>query len=277
MEMFNDAEIPLANTTLSTYKVHTVSIAPNVTTYNVALVTCFLCIVIFITVFGNCFAITAVRMSRELRHITYYFIINLCISDLFVVLLSIPFWISYLLTGWPNNKSGSIYIAWISLDIFYGTWSIMSQTAISIERYLSIVYPLRYKTIVTKKRAWIALAFVLAYSSLTSSLGYVQVSTNESKVSAGIFVLAYVIPVVIQVLTHRKIFSEARRQRKFIVQEENDRKRIREQCYPKTTDLNTVQTTSGSRRKLSQESRSYCNPSYQIVLLYYIALDFSER
>ena len=233
-----------------------VSVATNATTFNVILVTCFLCIFIVIAVLGNCFALIAFRISRELRRAAYYFIINLCISDLLVALLSMPFWISYLLTGWPNNESGAIYSTWICIDIFHGTWSIISLAVISIERYIFIIYPLRYENLVTKKRALLAVAFVLAYSTFTSCLGYVRISIKKFTVSIGIFMLAYVIPVVIQIFTYRKIYGEARRQRHFTMQEANDRQRLREQYF--TTDFNTVQTPSGSQRKLSQETQSCC-------------------
>ena len=281
MEMFNHTGSPLAKMASSMYKAHTgtlatsiqrqVSVAANGTTFNVILVTCFLCIVIVITVFGNCFALIAFRISRELRRVAYYFIINLCISDLFVALFSMPFWISYLLTGWPNNKSGAIYSIWICLDIFYGTWSIMSLAVISIERYIFIIYPLRYENLVTKKRAWLAVAFVLAYGTFTSCLGYVRISINKSTVSAGIFMLAYVIPLLIQMFTYRKIYSEARRQRHFTMQEANDRQRLREQYFTVTTDLNKVQTPSGSQSKLSQGTQSCCYFFGQIGLFCYIS------
>ncbi len=99
-------------------------------------VTGLLCITIIITLFGNNIALAAFFVSRELRKITYYFIVNLCISDLTVAVLSMPFWISFVITGWPNNQSGAIYTFWLCLDVFCGSWSIMSLAMISIERYV---------------------------------------------------------------------------------------------------------------------------------------------
>ena len=259
MEEFDYTGSHLAHVTSTTHKTHTGTLATsmqpqsplttNATTLNVVFVTCFLCIVIFITVFGNSLALIAFRLSRELRHVTYYFIINLCISDLSIALLSMPFWISYLLTGWPNSKSGAIYSVWICLDIFYGTWSIMSLAVISIDRYIFIIYPLRYKNIVQKRRAWLAVAFVLAYGTFTSCLGYVKISVNKPIVSAGIFALAYVIPVLIQMFTYRRIYCEARRQRHFTMQQAKVRQHLCEQQDTMNTDLNTDQNSFGCQRK----------------------------
>ena len=248
----------LVNTTPSMDKMHVGTVAtsakqasttPHVMTLKVIAVTCFLCVIIAIAVFGNSFALVAFRISKELRRVAYYFIINLCISDLLVALLSMPFWISYLLTGWPSNKSGAVYTIWICLDIFLGTWSIISLAVISMERYVCIIYSLRYKNMVTKKRAWYAVAFILAYSAFTSCLGYVQISLNKSIVSTGIFVLAYVIPVLIKMFTYRKIYSEARRQRQFTLQEAKDRKRLCETELTMTNDISTVRSSSGNQGK----------------------------
>lgn len=259
MQNSNYTARPLVNTTSFSYEMHAatfatsiewpVSVTPNAVALNVAAVTCFICIVIAIAVFGNSFALVAFRLSKELRRAANYFIINLCISDLLVALLSMPFWISYLLTGWPSHKSGIAYTIWICLDIFLGTWSIISLAVISIERYVCIIYSLRYKNMVTKTRAWLAVAVILIYSAFTSFLGYVQISLKKNIVSVGIFVLAYVIPVLIKIFTYQKIYREARRQRQFTMQEAKDRERLCEQVSTLTTVTSTEQTPSKNQGK----------------------------
>ena len=256
MQKANYPASPPVNMTSAIDKMHVGTLAtsvkqasatPHVMALNEVAVTCFLCIIIAIAVFGNSFALVAFRMSKELRRVAYCFIINLCISDLLVAMLSMPFWISYLLAGWPNNESGAAYTIWICLDIFLGTWSIITLAVISIERYVCIIYSLRYRNIVTKKRAWQAVAFILGYSAFTSCLGYVQISLNKSMVSVGIFAFAYVIPVVIKMFTYRKIYAKASRQRQFTMQEAKDRKRLCEKELTMTTDICNVQFSSGDQ------------------------------
>ena len=259
MEEFDYTRNHLANVTSTTYEAHIgtlatsmqpqSSLAPSVTTLNVDLLTCFMCIVIVITVLSNSIVIITIRISRELRRVTYYLIINLGISDMSVALLSMPFWISYLLTGWPNSKSGAIYSVWICLDILSRTCSIMNLAVISIERYIFIIYPLRYENIVRKRRAWLAVAFVLTYGIFTACLGYVQISVKKKIISAGIFVLAYVIPSAIKVFTYRRIHSDSRRQRRFTIQEVELMQRFSKERRAVTTNLNTVQNSFGSQRK----------------------------
>ena len=258
MEQLNHISSTLANSTLNTRvlnittsKGQLVSADIKSTDFHlVGMMACILCIGIVVAVFGNGFVLVVIRLSRKLRHVANYFIISRCISDLLVALLSMPFWISYLLTGWPNRKSGAIYSIWICLDIFYGTWSIISLAMISIERYICIVYPNKHEGFVTKKRVRLAVSFALAYSAFTSCLGYLRISLNLSMVSAGIFVFACVIPVHMKMFTYRKIYKEARRQRQITIQEEKIRRRLCQEQYIVTSNSCIVQSLSGNKRKL---------------------------
>ncbi len=116
MEQLNDIKLALRSTTssnctvtMTTHREQLVPVKPKPAHFKLIGLTILLCIVIIISVFGNSFALIAFRISRKLRSVTNYFIINLCIADLCVALLSMPFWISFLLTGWPNKKSWAVY------------------------------------------------------------------------------------------------------------------------------------------------------------------------
>lgn len=228
------------------------------THFNVVCMACFLCLVIVITVSGNSFALVVFRLSRKLRNVASYFIINRCISDLFVALFSMPFWISYLLTGWPSRKSGAVYTIWICFDIFYGTWSIISLAVMSIERCVCIVHPDKYEKLLTKHRAWLAVSFVLGYSTFTSALGYVQISLKDPTVSVGIFLFAYVVPVLIKMFTCRQIYKEAERQHQITMQEARVRQHLCQQQEIKTSDSCIVQSLSKNKRKLLQKYYICC-------------------
>lgn len=196
---------------------------PVASTYTVA---SFLCLAILVTVFGNSVAITAFFTTHSLRKVTNYFIVNLCVSDLMVACISMPFWVSFILTGWPSNKDGALYIFWISLDIFCGVWSIMSLAMISVERYLCISFPLYHESLVTKRRAFFMVAFTLAYSTIVSMLGYTQMVTRNYIISISIFVVSYVVPVTIKIFTYSRIYKEARKHHSFLIQVQKDKERL---------------------------------------------------
>ena len=189
-------------------------------------VTSFLCLVIFISVFGNIIALIIFRLCRELRNITSFFIINLCISDLMVAAFSLPFWISYIHTGWPSKEDGAVYKLWICLDIFCGCFSITNLTLISIERYTYIVYPLSYESIITKRRALFLMGVTPVYSIVACLLGYLRMSTDSPGLVIPILFAAYVIPVAIMGYAYGHIFQVTKLHCEFIAAQKKDRKRF---------------------------------------------------
>ena len=199
------------------------AVLPAGSTHTVA---CFLCIAILVTILGNGAALIAFYKTQSLRNVTNYFITNLCLSDVFVATISIPFWVSWILTGWPSNTDGGVYFFWMCLDIFCGVWSIMSLAMISIERYVSISFPLHHESLVTKRRALHMVGFTLAYSAMVSMLGYAQLETRSHIISLSIFTASYIVPVAIKIFTYSRIYKEAKKHRNFILQEQKDRERL---------------------------------------------------
>ena len=189
-------------------------------------VTAFLCLVIFISVIGNIITLIMFRVCRELRNITSYFIINLCISDLAVAAFSMPFWISFIHTGWPSKENGAVYTLWICLDIFCGCFSITNLTLISMERYVYIMYPLQYDRIITKKRALILVAITPFYSLVACLLGYVRMVTDSAGLIIPVVCTAYIVPVAIMGYAYGSIYEVTRTHYKFLDEQRKDRKRF---------------------------------------------------
>lgn len=70
-------------------------------------------------------------------------------------------------------------LAWICLDVLFCTASIMHLCTISIDRYLSLRYPMRFGRNKTRKRVTVKIIFVWLLSiamSLPLSLMYSKVS-----------------------------------------------------------------------------------------------------
>ena len=176
----------------------------------------FLSIVMITTIVGNSLALHAFFISPELKQITYYFIASLCISDLMVALFSISLWIIDLLNKWGQEglptELKSLYQC---VDIFGGTWSIMSLAFISIERYICIKHALHYSYIMTLKRVYVLFAFLLVYCSIVTILNDSNIDENSTAhlvKQFSIVFMAYVLPVLIKVFTYSEIYLEAKRQ-----------------------------------------------------------------
>ncbi|XP_052317421.1 alpha-1A adrenergic receptor-like [Oncorhynchus keta] len=120
-------------------------------------------------VFGNILVILSVVCHRHLRTVTHYFIVNLAVADLLLSSIVLPFSATFEILGyWVFGRP--FCNVWAAVDVLCCTASIMSLCVISVDRYIGVSYPLRYPTIVTERRALLALVGLWALS-VTISIG----------------------------------------------------------------------------------------------------------
>ncbi|KAK6482238.1 alpha-1A adrenergic receptor-like [Huso huso] len=119
---------------------------------------------ILFAVIGNILVILSVACHRHLRIVTNYFIINLAVADLLLSTTVLPF--SAVLGYWVF---GRVFCnIWAAVDVLSCTASILSLCVISIDRYIGVSYPLRYPTMMNKKRGLITLAAVWVLAMVIS-------------------------------------------------------------------------------------------------------------
>lgn len=100
-------------------------------------------IVLFLlAIFGNALALWVLRTKLELRTLAHAFLTNLVIADLLLALLT-PFEAVATFSGVYVFDDYGCKIQRTSLYFFYAA-SILTLSAISLERYVAICYPLRY-------------------------------------------------------------------------------------------------------------------------------------
>ncbi|XP_071449414.1 tachykinin-like peptides receptor 86C [Hetaerina americana] len=112
---------------------------------------------------GNAIVIWIVLGHRRMRTATNCFLVNLSISDLLLSLLNCAFNLVFMLDGdWPFGA------AYCSLSNFVANCSVaasvFSLTAISVDRYMAIVHPLKHRK--SKRRARWALGAIWTCSGL---------------------------------------------------------------------------------------------------------------
>ncbi|XP_076358990.1 neuropeptide SIFamide receptor-like [Tachypleus tridentatus] len=99
-------------------------------------------IVFLIGIFGNSFVIAVVARSPRMRTTTNFFIVNLAVADILVVIFCLPatlvsnVFLPWIL-GWFMCKAVS-YLQGVSVSA-----SINTLVAISFERFLAICYPMK--------------------------------------------------------------------------------------------------------------------------------------
>lgn len=123
-----------------------------------------LCVVIALTVAANSLLIVLICTQPALRNTSNFFLVSLFTSDLMVGLVVMPPAMLNALYGrWVLARG--LCLLWTAFDVMCCSASILNLCLISLDRYLLILSPLRYKLRMTPPRA---LALVLGAWSLAA-------------------------------------------------------------------------------------------------------------
>ena len=111
------------------------------------------CMLLFSTIILNGISIITIRKSSQLRSKVCYFVILLqTIVDLGVGVLSIPIFIYHLLSPFLSTAKCTL-LPWVLGTTYLPcAISIITQSAMTLERYIGVLHPYYYETQVTKKR-----------------------------------------------------------------------------------------------------------------------------
>ncbi|XP_062391894.1 lysophosphatidic acid receptor 6-like [Sardina pilchardus] len=135
-------------------------------------------LVFIIGLLFNLVAIHILACTLKLRNETTTYMMNLAASDLMFVFF-LPFRIYYFVNrNWPFGE----VLCKLSVALFYTNMygSILFLTCISVDRFLAIVYPIRSRTLRTKRNAKIACAGVwLVVLSGSLPTGFMLDTTAE--------------------------------------------------------------------------------------------------
>ncbi|XP_075706850.1 adenosine receptor A3 [Rhinoderma darwinii] len=105
-------------------------------------------------VLGNIMVIWAVKLNPSLQNTTFFFIVSLAFADLAVGILVMPLAIVISL-GKHLHFYSCLFMC--CLLIILTNASILSLLAISIDRYLRVKIPTRYKSVITPRRICISI------------------------------------------------------------------------------------------------------------------------
>ena len=126
------------------------------------------CILLFSTISLNGISVITIRKSSQLRSKVCYFVILLqSVVDLGVGVLSTPLLIHYLVLPLVNSANCNLTILTMRASYLPPGFSIVTLSAMAMERYMGVLQPFRYKLKVTKKRI---LMFVCAGGAIHLSL-----------------------------------------------------------------------------------------------------------
>ncbi|XP_070796005.1 adenosine receptor A1 isoform X1 [Pituophis catenifer annectens] len=119
--------------------------------------TTYICIEVLIALVsipGNILVIWAVKVNKSLRDATFYFIVSLAVADAAVGTLAIP--LAIIIYQGPTMDFYSCLMLICPLLILTES-SILALLAIAVDRYLRVKIPIRYRNVVTPRRAGVAI------------------------------------------------------------------------------------------------------------------------
>lgn len=132
--------------------------------------TAFLVLIMVVTFFGNFMVCLVVYLHRRLRTVTNYFIVSLAVSDLLISVLSVPFRIHQTLHNGAYCLNTALCWTWLLTDLTCACASICNLAAISVDRYIAIVHPFKYHSLMTTRVGWLVIAVVWTYSVAWAAL-----------------------------------------------------------------------------------------------------------
>nr|KAG5714130.1 hypothetical protein BaRGS_020458 [Batillaria attramentaria] len=128
-------------------------------------------VLVVLCLFGNGLMIYAVVKTRRgaILSASSLLLINLATADLLVGIFVLPMWmVSTASLSWPMPEFLCTTTAFFTVTLM--VCSILSLSAIAVDRYLNLAYPLRYPTEVTPVRLVIVLVSIWTFCFLVAGL-----------------------------------------------------------------------------------------------------------
>ena len=157
----------------------------------------------FLTIIGNGFTIFLVCSRRNLRTKTNAFIVSLAVADFCVGLSVIPSMFFCDITNtclWPYDLfSWASIIRWL-----FGLSSVVNLCLLVLDRFIAIVYPLKYITLMTRRRITQAIFFswvlTVCYKVINFTLFFVSYQSNSYPFAIWLTIFSEILPCVILIL-----------------------------------------------------------------------------
>lgn len=159
---------------------------------------------------GNLAVLVAFSHSKTIRRrMNIYFILSLTVADMFIGITMTPLYICYAAIRdplWLTKLEGFLWIVTV-------TASTHSLSAVSLDRMIAILYPLRYHRIMTKKRCRVVIQLIWLGSVI---FGLPRLVLNDfvklEKLWIACSVATVGIPLLVMSVSYGRIFAIVRKQ-----------------------------------------------------------------
>nr|AAN77876.1 growth hormone secretagogue receptor 1b [Acanthopagrus schlegelii] len=143
------------------------------------------CTLLFLVgVAGNVMTILVVSKYRDMRTTTNLYLCSMAVSDLLIFLcMPLDLYRMWRYRPWRFGDALCKLFQFVSESCTYST--ILSITALSVERYLAICFPLRAKALVTKRRVRALILLLWTVSLLSAGPVFVMVGVERDSMWPG--------------------------------------------------------------------------------------------
>lgn len=158
---------------------------------------------------GNLLVMFSYQCNWRVQTVTNLFVVSLAVSDLMVGFVSIPFWLySYSCQYYHAVIHPAAYEFYITLDVFIGCASIMLLTAISLERCVAIVTPMKHRAMnVGKFQTMILIAW--AFAVVVAGMYPIQLKHWQSEYTTFVFLTCFTGPLGVIVVVYTLVYKTA--------------------------------------------------------------------
>lgn len=164
-----------------------------------------------ITILGNVLVISAFYKdpNKDLRSAPSYILLtSLALSDFIVGAVQTPLTAYYWIDSFVAERFPFSFTYLLSVNGFIGTVSMLHLLALSIDRFLAVVTPLKYASTVTKNRTYIVAAFIWSYSLV---VGCISAALGKIISSGTLLAVHIVIPCCCMTYLNSRIIIQMRR------------------------------------------------------------------
>lgn len=166
----------------------------------------------FAAITGNFLVLITFIKNQSLREPSYYFMTSLATVDLLVGLVVNPFYVAITnFVSWQYREERLLQLESF-LAMTASTIIMHSLTVMSVERFIGVNYPLRYRSLVTEKRSCIAIASVWTFGLSFNSAFFATSNDDLPNMWIACGVLSGLIPMTIILFCYGKILRAARTQ-----------------------------------------------------------------
>ena len=163
--------------------------------------------------FTNMLILMTVYKIKRLRNTTGYFICNLALADIFVIIQMIIFELVYWLKIMENASNEVKQYLFPSFDIFIGSASLLHITAVSIERGVAVSMPLRYPRYLSEHRSKRVIKGIWLFCIFLFILSYLRTEIDEKTYKDVFFysavICSFFIPCVLVLTSYGFILVSA--------------------------------------------------------------------